>query len=345
MTNRELIVKCSVLFLGSCLSLLAQTNVLTQHNDIGRTGQNLTETILTPANVSSGNFGKLYSIPLDGQAYAQPLYVSSLTIGGVNYSVLFVATENDSVYAFDTNAGGSQLWHANLIDAAHGATLGATPDPNSTTGCGLAENGQNGIVGTPVIDPVTNTVYAVARSFENGYPVNRLHAIDITTGNEKFNGPITITASTSGTGSGSINGALTMDPKWTNQRPGLLLAGSGATATVYIGFGSFCDAGPYHGWLLGYRAKAHSGRAAPALPPTRTAPMALTVSLFLRAMAHMTPAATSAKASCVSALIAVAFSACSIRLHSTTKRIGPARILIWVPLARWFCLILPTLPT
>ena len=254
MTNRELIVKCSVLFLGSCLSLLAQTNVLTQHNDIGRTGQNLTETILTPANVSSGNFGKLYSIPLDGQAYAQPLYVSSLTIGGVNYSVLFVATENDSVYAFDTNAGGSQLWHANLIDAAHGATLGATPDPNSTTGCGLAENGQNGIVGTPVIDPVTNTVYAVARSFENGYPVNRLHAIDITTGNEKFNGPITITASTSGTGSGSINGALTMDPKWTNQRPGLLLAGSGATATVYIGFGSFCDAGPYHGWLLGYSA-------------------------------------------------------------------------------------------
>jgi hypothetical protein len=241
-----------------CLSALAftnhsadaQTTILTQHNDIGRTGQNLNETILTPSNVTSSTFGKLYAIQLDAQAYAQPLYMGSLSIGGVNHSVLFVATENDSVYAFDTVANGAPLWKASLLDAAHGAAAGAIADPNSTTGCGNIEGGIDGVTGTPVIDPSTGTLYVVSRSNEGGSVVYRLHALDVTTGNEKFNGPTVITASVAGTASDGKNGVVTFNPVLQKQGPALLLeAGS-----IYIGFGSFCDTSPWHGWLMQYSA-------------------------------------------------------------------------------------------
>jgi hypothetical protein len=128
MANLKTVLQASLLLCGSLLPLLAQTNVLMQHNDIGRTGQNLTETILTPATIEGGNFGKLYSIPIDGVSFSQPLYVSSLLIGGVSHSVLSAATQNDSVYAFDANDGGAQLWKASLFDAAHGAAPGATTE-------------------------------------------------------------------------------------------------------------------------------------------------------------------------------------------------------------------------
>jgi hypothetical protein len=243
---------CVCLLLGG--SVLAQTNVLTQHNDIGRTGQNLTETSLTPANVSAANsFGKLYSANLDGRAFAQPLYVSSVTIGGGNHSVVYLATEHDSVFALDTNANGAVLWRASLLDQAHGAAAGAIPDPQSDTGCGDIDSAEYGITGTPVINytnATTGTLYVVSMTYEGSYPVQRLHALDITSGAEQFGGPVTIGASVAGSGTGGVNGTVSFDPKWDNQRPGLLLL----NGTVYMGWGSHCDSGPWHGWVMGYNA-------------------------------------------------------------------------------------------
>jgi hypothetical protein len=253
MTTFRSLSACALSFLilaFSSLSVDAQTTILTQHNDIGRTGQNINETILTPSNVNSTQFGKLYAIQLDAQSYAQPLYMGSLSIGSVTHSVLFVATENDSVYAFDAATTGVPLWKASLLDAAHGATAGAVADPNSTTGCGNIEGGIDGITSTPVIDPSTGTMYVVSRSNESGSVVYRLHALDITTGNEKFGGPTVITASVAGTASDGKNGVVTFNPVLQKQAPALLLeAGS-----IYIGFGSFCDTSPWHGWLMQYSA-------------------------------------------------------------------------------------------
>ncbi len=257
MCNSQLrLQRASLSFCVSALTLsaalFAQTSVTTQHNDIGRTGQNLTETLLTPTNVNTSTFGKLFSLTVDGQVYAQPLYLPSVTINGAAHRVVFVATEHDSVYAIDA-ATGAQLWKASLLDSAHGAASGATTDPESDTGCGdiSALNGGNeyGITGTPVIDPSTGTLYVVSTTLEGSpsYPVQRLHGLDITTGSEKI-GPVTIQAAVSGSGTGSSGGVLKFDPKWENQRPGLLLL----NGNVYIGFASHCDDNPWHGWLLGY---------------------------------------------------------------------------------------------
>ena len=238
---------------SSCLVAFAQTNVLTQHNDIGRTGQNLNETQLTTTTVAAGNFGKLFTLAVDGAVYAQPLYMSNVSIGGNPHRVVFVATEHDSVYAFDA-ANGSQLWQVSMTDAAHGAAAGATPDPESDTGCAdvseTGEAGEYGITGTPVIDSGTGTLYVVAKTFEGSYPVQRLHALDVTTGFEKPNSPVVITATVSASGSGSSNGVLNFDPKFENQRPGLLLL----NGNVYMAFAAFCDISPWHGWVLGYNA-------------------------------------------------------------------------------------------
>ncbi len=206
------------------------------------------ETILTPANVNAASFGQLFASPVDGQVYAQPLYLQSLTIAGKTHNVVFVVTENDSVFAFDADAGGSPLWNVTLTDAAHGAAAGATAVPTMSD-CSLG-GPTYGITGTPVIDITTNTMYVVSMTQENGYPVSRLHALDVTSGAEKFGGPTTITATVSGSGSGSSGGTLAFDPEWENQRPGLLLV----NGTVYIGWGSFCDLGPWHGWIMGYSA-------------------------------------------------------------------------------------------
>ncbi len=250
-----------------CLALAGQTNVLTYHNDIGRTGQNVTETILTPVNVTTATFGKRLTLNLDGQVLAQPLYMSGLSVNGVVRRVLFVATAHDSVYAFDALTG-AQLWKATMLDAAHGAAPGAIPDPVSTTGCGDI-NGlgggapEHGIIGTPVIDQATGTMYVVSKTFEGTYPVLRLHALDVTTGNEKLNGPVVMAATVPGTGTGSTNGLLTFDPKWENQRPALLLV----NGVVYAGFGGHCDFGPFHGWILGYNATTLAQTAAYATTP------------------------------------------------------------------------------
>ncbi len=238
----------------------AQVNVTMQHNDIGRTGSNTNETILTPANVNKTTFGKLFSNTVDGYVYAQPLYVANVTLGagtaqaGTTHNVFFVATQNDSVYAFDADSNGganaSPLWQASLVDAGHGAGAGETPMPNGN----VMTNDivpQVGVTGTPVIDPTTNTMYVVAKSsISNTTFIQRLHALDITTGKEKLGGPVLLTAQVPGTGLGSTGGVLKFDPLWENQRPALLLL----NGIVYIGFAAHGDNGPWHGWLLAYNA-------------------------------------------------------------------------------------------
>ena len=225
------------------VSILTVTNhtgngfagVFTQHNDNGRTGQNVNETALTPANVNSTSFGKLFAQAVDGQVYAQPLYVPNVSIAGHSHNVIYVATEADSVFAFDadsnTGANANPLWRASLIDMAHGAAQGATPVD--------AVNGINcnalvplvGITSTPVIDPSTNTMYVVAKSAENNSYVQRLHAIDISTGAEKPQGSVVIAGSVPGTGDGNSNATLSFDPKMHLNRPGLLLL----NGVVYVG--------------------------------------------------------------------------------------------------------------
>lgn len=238
---------------------MTQVNVLTQHNDIARTGSNANETILTPANVNTSTFGKLFSQPVDGYVYAQNLYMSGVTMGagtsqaGTVHNVLFVATEHDTVYAFDADsnggANGLPLWKASLTDAAHGAGAGATSVPNGDVGTADLVP-ELGITGTPVIDPTTSTMYVVSKTKESGVYFQRLHALDITTGLEKFNGPRAITGSVAGTGNGSSGGVLNFDPKWQNQRASLLLL----NGIVYITYASHGDNGPWHGWLFGYNA-------------------------------------------------------------------------------------------
>jgi hypothetical protein len=237
----------------------AQTNVVTQHNDISRTGQNPNETILTPANVNSNTFGKLFSFPIDGQAYAQPLYVAGVTMGsgtvqaGTTHNVVFVATEHDSVYAFDADSNGgsnaSPLWKITLLDSAHGAPSGASTVPNGDVGTDDISP-EIGITATPVIDTATNTLYVVGKTKESGNYFQRLHALDISTGAEKSGSPVTLSAQVSGNGNGSSGGVLRFDAKLENNRPGLLLL----NGIVYIAFAAHGDQGPYHGWILAYNA-------------------------------------------------------------------------------------------
>src|SRR5579862_8871575 len=228
-------------------------NVLTQHNDNGRTGQDLGETILTPSNVNPSTFGKLFSMPVDGYVYAQPLYMSNVSIAGGTHNVVYAATEGDSVYAFDADTG-AQLWHVSVIDTAHGATSGETTinfqtahDANCTD---LVP--QVGITGTPVIDPSSGgTIYVEAVSKEaNGTYIHRLHMIDIATGAEKSPppGPKVITATVPGTSDGGTT--ITFNALLQLNRAGLLLS----NGTVYISYASHCDDKPYHGWLFAYDA-------------------------------------------------------------------------------------------
>jgi Immunoglobulin domain len=228
-------------------SLTSSMNVLTYHNDSARSGQNLNETVLTPQNVNSSSFGKLFSVSVDGYVYTQPLYLANVTIpGGSVHNIVYVATEHDSVYAFDADAPGAAglpLWKVSFIDPASGITTLTTTDVSCT-----AIQPEVGITGTPVIDPATGTLYVVARTKENGTFVQRLHALDVTTGAEKFGGPVLIQASVGGTGAGTVAGTVNFDPQLENQRAALFLQ----NGLVYIGWASLCDVTPFHGWLMAY---------------------------------------------------------------------------------------------
>ena len=222
-------------------------NVLTYHNDSARSGQNLNETVLTPQNVNPSSFGKLFSVLVDGYVYTQPLYLANVTIpGGSVHNIVYVATEHDSVYAFDADAPGAAglpLWKVSFISPASGVTTLTTADVSCT-----AIQPEVGITGTPVIDPATGTLYVVARTKENGTFVQRLHALDVTTGAEKFGGPVLIQASVAGTGAGTVAGTVNFDPQLENQRAALFLQ----NGLVYIGWASLCDVTPFHGWLMAY---------------------------------------------------------------------------------------------
>jgi chitodextrinase len=225
----------------------AHPGVFTHHNDNARTGQNVNETVLTPGNVNSTTFGKLTSYSIDGISHASPLYVANVNIPAVGVrNVVYVATEHDSVYAFDADSTGtSPLWKVSFLSS------GVTSVPNGDTGECCDIKPEIGITGTPVIDQASGTLYVVAKTKEGSSTyVQRLHALNIATGAEKFGGPVVIQGSVPGNGTGSTGGTLAFDPLRENQRTGLLLY----NGVVYFGFGSHGDIPPYHGWLLGYSA-------------------------------------------------------------------------------------------
>jgi hypothetical protein len=235
----------SAMFLLLPLALNAQ-NVLTWHNDLSRTGQNLKETILTFANVNSTQFGLKFKLAVDGHIFTQPLYVGGVKIAGKGtHNVVYVGTENDSVYAFDADGGpATPLWHRSFT----GPGVVAVPCGDTGT-CEIYPT--LGITGTPVIDATSNTLYVVSFTLEGTTYYQRLHALDITSGAEKFGGPIVIHASVPGVGAGSVGGTVHFIPLLQNQRSALLLS----NGVVYIAWASFGDVGEYHGWVMGYNAK------------------------------------------------------------------------------------------
>jgi hypothetical protein len=227
------------------------TGVYSWRNDNGLTGQNPQETMLTPSSLSSTTgptFRKLFGCAVDGQIFAQPLYAANVTIANVTHDVVYVATEHDSVYAFDADNLCQTLWHVSIIDPAAGVTTVPTTDIPGETDIVP----EIGITGTPVIDPATATLYVVAKTKESGTYLQRLHALDLTTGSEKLGGPAIIQASVSGNGDGTNSGTISFQSMslTENQRSALLLTGG----NVYVAFDSYSDTDPFHGWLFAYDA-------------------------------------------------------------------------------------------
>jgi len=240
--------------------LLAQTSVTTWHYDNGRTGANTRETVLTPSDVNSAAFGKLFTKPVDGIVVGHPLYLPALDIPGQGaHNVVYVATMHDSVYAFDAdNADPNPLWVTSVLNFS---PPGATPVPASVkkeTGIGWTEVG---VISTPVIDPGTGTLYLVAETYENGNVAHRLHALDVTTGQEKLGGPATIAATY------TVNGiTTTFADLYQINRPGLLLA----NGHIYIAFGSNCCNDYSQGWVLSYNASTLRQEGAWTSEPGKT---------------------------------------------------------------------------
>ena len=245
--------------------------VFTHHNNLARDGTNTQEYALTSENVNATTFGKLFSCATasssqiqqgQGAVYTQPLWVPGLTIGGGIHNVVFVATQHDTVFAFDADSNPCvTYWQINLLDTLHGGTSGETPVFWNDVGCQCGVGDiypEVGVTGTPVIDPTTNTIYLVSTSqvSAQGTFYQRLHALDLASGNEKFSAPVAIAASVPGIGDGGSTVAF--NAQMENQRPGLALAGG----TVYIGWAAHEDASPWHGWILGYSASNVQQQAA-----------------------------------------------------------------------------------
>jgi hypothetical protein len=216
------------------------TDIVTYKYDLGRTGQNVTESVLTLANVNSTSFGLQRLLSMDGKVDAQPLYLSGLTVQGAKHNVLFAATENDSVYAFDADSG-ALLWHVSLLGS--GETVNDVP----SNGC-TQVTPTIGITSTPVIDRnagAHGTIFLVAMSIAtaSGTYYQRLHALDVTTGAELLNGPVVVSATYPMQG-----GTTSFDPGQYEERAALLLSGG----TIYTSWTSHCDAPPYYGWIIAY---------------------------------------------------------------------------------------------
>ena len=215
--------------------------VTTWHYNNARTSADISETLLTPANVNTATFEKLFTIPVDGFVVGHPLYLSHINIAGKGiHNVVYVATMHDSVYAFDADTGSTTpLWMTSIFTYS---PAGATTTPASVKkNAGTTGWSEIGIVSTPVIDRSTGTLYVVAETYENGSVVHRLHALDVQSGLEKFGGPTTIAAS---------DGTTTFADLYQLNRPGLLLANN----HVYIAWGSNCCNDYSQGWVLSYNA-------------------------------------------------------------------------------------------
>jgi PQQ-like domain len=242
--SRVVIFVVSLFVLAGSRQVWAQVPVTTWHYDNLHSGANLSETILTPANVNANSFGKLFTQPVDGAVIGQALYLPSVTIPGAGvHNVVYVVTMNDSVYAFDadsaTGSNASPLWHTSFL------INGATPIPISLQGCGPTTAWTHvGIVSTPVINPVSGTLFVVSKTLESSKYVHRLHALDVTTGLEKTGSPIVITASYQTGGKTYV-----FKDKMQVNRPGLLLE----HGILYIAFGSNgCRGGQEEGWVVAY---------------------------------------------------------------------------------------------
>jgi hypothetical protein len=227
--------------------------VYTYHNNVARDGANINEYHLTPANVNTSSFGKLTSCTVDGVINGQPLWVANLAISGAAHNVVFVATQHDTLYAFDADAVPCrQLWTVSLIDIAHGAQAGETTVPPNLFGAGLgAIAPELGVTSTPVIDPATGLLYVVSMSVNSAHSTyyQRLHAVTLATGAEKVGSPVTI-AGTYPTTTGTVS----FDPSHHLQRAGLTLI----NGVVYVAFASQEDTGTWYGWMMGYRYSGSS---------------------------------------------------------------------------------------
>lgn len=229
-----------MLVLAAC-AVLAQ-DVRTYHYNNAHTGWNSSETALTLGNVNANAFGRLFTLTVDGLVDAEPLYLSTLPISGVRHNVLIVATENDSVYAFDADTG-AQLWQV--------TTLLAGETPSDDHGCSQITP-EIGITATPVIRRMSESnaaIYVVAMSKDSsGNYYQRLHALEATNGKELYGGPVAISGKYPGTGDNSSGGYVIFDPSQYAERGGLLFA----DGVIYLTWTSHCDARPYTGWIMGY---------------------------------------------------------------------------------------------
>ncbi len=275
--NRLII--CRILFcvcFALCISVVqAQTDVLMQHNDLGRTGWNKQETALSTANVNSGTFGILYSRPVDDQVYAQPLVASGVSIPSVgSRNIVFVCTVNNTIYAFDADDGSiNAYWQKNYTPSGYRPPTKNDMHPGLCGGSYNDFSSNIGIIGTPVIDKSSSTMYFVTKTVDptvednhtwnNSVPNEEytytttgfhqyLHAIDLGTGSEKANSPVEIIDTLAGVGDGNVGGRIGFDPRRQFNRGGLVLS----NGIVYISFSAHCDWNPAHGWIIGYDASS-----------------------------------------------------------------------------------------
>ena len=231
--------------------------VFTFHNNLARDGTNSQEYLLSGTTVTQSTFGKLFSCPVDGAVYTQPLWVPGVSFNGTFHNVIYVATQHDSVYAFDADANPcQQLWKVTLLDTAHGATAGETPVPWKMGGSYPVGSGNGdiqpevGVTGTPVLSSSGSKLYVVSKSVNGSAAVfyQRLHALNYTDGSEAD--VVNIIASVVGSGDGSNSGMIDFDPRMQAQRSAL----TWLNGTVYVPWASHEDVSPYHGWILGYNA-------------------------------------------------------------------------------------------
>ncbi len=256
MIRRELPLVLAGVWLAACRDDITHTgtpnlqsvSVLTQHNDNTRSGWNDHETVLTTSNVNQQHFGKVLTLVVDDQVYAQPLVAGHVHVSGGDHNVVYVATVNNTLYAFDGDDG-TLYWVRNY-------TAPGMRPPRNTDMKGACNgtytdfSGNIGMVGTPVIDSASQTLYVVARSTDSSTFVQYLHAVSLIDGSEASGSPVQITATYPGSGDGSVNNVITFDGQRQNQRQALTLV----NGVVYVTFSSHCDWGPFHGWVLGYDA-------------------------------------------------------------------------------------------